>query len=88
MSNAMPLAAPTRHLLTVKDYHRTGEVGILDENSRTELIEGELIDMAPIGSLHAAAVNDVAEQLIREKSAEIIISIRVLFQSRARRQDL
>ena len=75
MSNAMPLIAPTPHRLTINDYHRMGEIGIIQEDSRIELIEGELIDMAPIGSLHAAAVNDVAEQFIREKPSEIIVSI-------------
>ena len=32
------------------------EVGILREDDRIELIEGELIDMAPIGSNHASVV--------------------------------
>jgi Uma2 family endonuclease len=45
-----------RHLLTVDDYHRMGEAGILGEDDRVELIEGELIDMAPIGSDHAGKV--------------------------------
>jgi Uma2 family endonuclease len=45
-----------RHRLTTSDYHRIGEAGILDEDSRVELIEGELIDMAPIGSRHAGTV--------------------------------
>jgi Uma2 family endonuclease len=45
-----------RHLLTVDDYHKMGEAGILCEDDRVELIEGELIDMAPIGSDHAGKV--------------------------------
>ena len=51
-----------RHRLTVEAYHRMGEAGILSEDSRVELIEGELIDMTPIGSRHAgtvSALNDV-----------------------------
>jgi Uma2 family endonuclease len=46
----------TRHRLTVTDFHRMGEAGILHEDDRVELIEGELIDMAPIGSRHASKV--------------------------------
>jgi Uma2 family endonuclease len=48
---------PTRHKLSVEDYHRLGEVGILSEDSRVELLEGELIEMAPIGGPHMAVVN-------------------------------
>jgi len=46
----------TRHRLTVDDYYRMGEAGIFAPSARVELIEGEVIDMAPIGSRHAAAV--------------------------------
>ena len=47
---------PARHRLTIGDYQRLGEVGILPADSRVELIDGALIDMAPIGSLHAGTV--------------------------------
>ena len=47
---------PTRYRLSVEDYHKLGAAGILKQDSRVELIEGELIQMAPIGSLHAATV--------------------------------
>jgi Uma2 family endonuclease len=56
---------PRRHRLTVEDYYRMAEVGILDHEARVELIEGEIIDMAPPGSPHAAAVHRLAEILIR-----------------------
>lgn len=52
-----------RHRLTVNDYHRMGEAGILHEDSRVELIEGEIIDMAPIGSLHAGTVRHLSRLL-------------------------
>jgi Uma2 family endonuclease len=47
---------PTRHRLTAKEFHRMAEAGILHENDRIELVEGELIDMAPIGGNHAGIV--------------------------------
>jgi len=40
----------TRRPITVVEYHRMGEVGILGERDRVELIEGELVAMSPIGS--------------------------------------
>lgn len=42
-----------------------GEVGILAPDSRVELIEGELIDMAPIGSPHASTVSLLTKFFIR-----------------------
>jgi Uma2 family endonuclease len=46
----------TRYRLTADDYHRLATAGILGEDDRVELIEGELIEMAPIGSRHASKV--------------------------------
>jgi Uma2 family endonuclease len=46
----------TRHRLTVDSYYRMSEAGILPPGQRTELIDGEIIDMATIGSRHAATV--------------------------------
>lgn len=48
--------APKRHLHTIKDYDLMAQAGILRPDDRTELIEGEIIDMAPIGSRHAGTV--------------------------------
>ena len=45
-----------RHRWTVAEYHRMGEVGLLHEDSRVELIDGEIIEMAPIGSAHGGNV--------------------------------
>lgn len=45
-----------RRPITVAEFLRMGEVGILDPRDRVELIEGELIAMAPIGSNHAGTV--------------------------------
>jgi Uma2 family endonuclease len=50
---------PRRHSLTVEDYHRMAEVGILGPDDRVELIEGEIIDMPPIGELHAGTVTQL-----------------------------
>lgn len=50
---AVPLL---RRRFTVHEYHQMAEAGILTEDDRVELIEGEIVDMAPIGSQHAASV--------------------------------
>jgi Uma2 family endonuclease len=44
------------HRFTVAEYHRMGEVGILGEDCRVELIRGQIVDMAPIGAPHHGMV--------------------------------
>jgi Uma2 family endonuclease len=58
-----PMQAPRRHRLCVDDYYRMAEVGILRPDERVELIEGEIIDVPPPGSLHAGTVDELAEAL-------------------------
>lgn len=53
-----------RRPLTVAEYHRMGEVGILTEDDRVELIEGQLIAMSPIGSDHAGTSNTLNRVLV------------------------
>ena len=50
---ALPFA---RRLFTAEEYHRIAEAGVLTEDDRVELIEGEILEMSPIGSRHAACV--------------------------------
>jgi Uma2 family endonuclease len=45
-----------RRLFTVDEYHRMAEVGIFHPDERVELIEGEIVEMAPIGPRHAGCV--------------------------------
>jgi Uma2 family endonuclease len=42
---------------TVDDYHRMGEAGILGEDDHVELLDGDLINMAPISGEHRTLVN-------------------------------
>ena len=67
-------SAATRHKLSVEDYHKLGAAGILTEDNRVELINGELIDMAPIGSLHASVVSTLSMFFARHVGDRAIVS--------------
>lgn len=49
--------ALVRHRFTVDDYHQMAAAGILTDEDRVELIEGEIIAMSPIGGPHANCVD-------------------------------
>ena len=68
--------APTiaYHHLTVDDYHKLGEAGILHEDDRVELVEGMLIDIAPIGTGHAGQVNRLVDRLAPAVSGRAIVA--------------
>jgi len=55
---------PQRHRITVHDYHRMGEIGVFAPDARVELIEGEIIDMAPIGNDHQSIVDQLNRALV------------------------
>ncbi|MGH2350358.1 MAG: Uma2 family endonuclease [Chloroflexota bacterium] len=48
--------APRLRRWTRAEYYRMAEAGILGEDDRVELLEGEIVEMSPIGSPHAAGV--------------------------------
>ena len=60
---------PRRHSITVTEYFRMGEAHVFAHDARLELMEGEIVEMAPIGSAHAAVVDTLAA-LLREVAPE------------------
>lgn len=75
METKMRETAVRRRRLTVDEYHRMGEVGILHEDDRVELIDGELIQMAAIGTRHFTCVNTLNHMLVREAGDAAIVSV-------------
>jgi Uma2 family endonuclease len=76
MNARIPLPAvdlsPHRRRLTVAEYHKMGEAGILDEDSRVELIEGELIQMSPIGTPHASTIDHLTRLIVKRTDGVIV----------------
>lgn len=69
----IPFAAPSRHIISVDAFHQMGETGILGPTDRVELIEGEIIDMSPIGVLHAAIVARLASYFSQRLGATAVV---------------
>ena len=65
----------SRRLITVADYHKMAEVGILSPEDRVELIEGEIIEMAPPGSEHAGRVNSLARLLMMAVGSRAVVTV-------------
>lgn len=64
----------SERLLTLDEYHRMIEVGILGEDDHLELLAGKLVLMSPIGSRHSTAVNRLAKILIKAVPSGLEVS--------------
>ena len=57
----MVIASVPVRRFTVEDFERMVETGIVAEDDPVELIDGQVVEMSPIGPRHAAAVDSAAE---------------------------
>jgi Uma2 family endonuclease len=53
----------TKKLFTVDEYYRMAEIGVIPDR-RTELINGEIIEMSPMGARHASVVGRITEFMV------------------------
>lgn len=64
-----------RHRFTVEEYHRMGETGLFSEDDRVELIDGEIVEMTPIGWRHANCVTSLNMLLARFAEDHYMVSV-------------
>ncbi|HEY0324320.1 MAG TPA: Uma2 family endonuclease [Pyrinomonadaceae bacterium] len=64
-----------RRAFNVTEYYRMIEAGILSEQDRVELLDGEIIEMSPIGSRHAACVDRLNHVLNRLVGQDVIVRV-------------
>lgn len=69
------IAQTLRRRFTVHDYARMREAGILTEDDRVELLDGEIYLRSPLGPLHIAIVNRLTKLLMRQVGDDAILSI-------------
>jgi Uma2 family endonuclease len=83
--NTLMSGEPRKHLITVDEYYRMAEVGLLAPDARVELIEGEIIDMAPIGISHGSVVDRLNRLFVRAVGDRAIVRVQgmILFGTRS-----
>ncbi|MDT7543443.1 MAG: hypothetical protein QOE33_3347 [Acidobacteriota bacterium] len=63
-----------KHWISAQEYERMGEAGILPSSARFELIKGDVYEMSPIGSPHAACVKYLS-RILNEMGRDFIVGV-------------
>ena len=64
-----------RKKFTVGQYHQMIESGILTDRDHVELIQGEIIEMSPVGRRHAACVDRLNELFVLKFFQKALIRV-------------
>jgi Uma2 family endonuclease len=67
-------AEVTKKLFTVNDYYSMAEAGIIGPDERVELVEGEIIQMSPIGHRHGVRVVRASTMFFEAFGRKAVIS--------------
>ena len=70
----LPAEVKTRRF-TVGEYHGMGETGLLSEDDRVELIDGEIVQMTAIGTRHFACVVNLTHMLMAACGDRYFVSV-------------
>lgn len=62
------------HRFTVAEYRQMGTGGVFSEHARVELIDGEVVEMTPIGARHAACVSRLTRLLVMALGDRAVVS--------------
>lgn len=71
----MATVNPTKHLTNLDEWRRLGEANIFPPGSRVELINGEILDIAPIGFNHAGHLKRINNLLTLLVTGKAIVSV-------------
>ena len=69
------IITPQKHRFNVSDWHQLGENNFFLPEARMELIEGEIIDMVPIGSSHGGCVKWLTQFFVTQLVGSAIVSV-------------
>ena len=70
----MALQLP-RHKFTADEYEQLGRTGIFTEDDRVELLDGDIVEMSPLGSRHVRCVNRLTMLLAPRLVGQAIVQV-------------
>lgn len=65
----------TRRRFTADEYQRLGQIGTIHEDERVELLDGEIVQMAAVGSKHFACVNRLTDTFAPLANGRFTVSV-------------
>ncbi|MDA1343132.1 MAG: hypothetical protein O2966_04550 [Proteobacteria bacterium] len=71
----MSTVNPTKHLTNLDEWRRLGEANIFPPESRIELINGELLEMPPIGFNYAGHLKRITNIFATSTASKAIVSV-------------
>ena len=74
------MLASKKRGFSADDYQFLGKLGILDEDDRIELIDGEIVIMSPIGNRHEACVDRLNHIFVRDLKGQAIVRVQGSFR--------
>ena len=76
---------PAVRRFSVHEYHQMAAAGILNEDDPVELIEGEIVEMPPMGSPHAACISRLTQILVTQAGnlADVRVQLPVRLDERS-----
>ena len=69
------VAGVQRYRFTVDEFARMGEAGIFTEDDRVELIDGQILQMTPIGPAHAWIVDRLNELIMTRLAGRVHVRV-------------
>jgi len=68
-------ATPERYRFSVEEFHRMAAAGVFAEDDRVELLEGEVVEMTPIGSQHAGTVKWLNGWFQKHAGERVVVAV-------------
>lgn len=65
----------TRKRFTTHEYEQIIAAGVIAEDDRVELLEGEIVEMSPLGPQHSACVSRLTSLFFQLGSQQVIIRV-------------